>query len=110
MTLLLQLLAGFVVFATFWATIPRFEWWFRVADFPRNQLIFSGLVALIGLLWLGAFDSRWQMGLILLLLIASVYGVALYVFVEETSANGKAKITRLSSEIVGCQCVDDQSK
>ena len=41
---------------------------------------------------------------------ASVYGVALYVFVEETSANGKAKITRLSSEIVGCQCVDDQSK
>ena len=59
MTLLLQLLAGFVVFATFWATIPRFEWWFRVADFPRNQLIFSGLVALIGLLWLGAFDSGW---------------------------------------------------
>ena len=42
MTLLLQLLAGFVVFATFWATIPRFEWWFRVADFPRNQLIFWG--------------------------------------------------------------------
>ena len=70
MTLLLQLLAGFVVFATFWATIPRFEWWFRVADFPRNQLIFLGVVALIGLLWLGAFDSRWQMGLILLLVIA----------------------------------------
>ena len=62
MTLLLQLLAGFVVFATFWATIPRFEWWFRVADFPRNQLILLGVVALIGLLWLGAFDSRWQMG------------------------------------------------
>ena len=48
MTLLLQLLAGFVVFATFWATIPRFEWWFRIADFPRNQLIFLGVVALIG--------------------------------------------------------------
>lgn len=83
MTLLLQLLAGFVVFATFWATIPRFEWWFRVADFPRNQLIFLGVVALIGLLWLGAFDSRWQMGLILLLLIAlamQAYMVLPYTF------------------------------
>ena len=83
MTLLLQLLAGFVVFATFWATIPRFEWWFRVADFPRNQLIFLGVVALIGLLWLGAFDSRWQIGLILLLLIAlamQAYMVLPYTF------------------------------
>ena len=83
MTLLLQLLAGFVVFATFWATIPRFEWWFRVADFPRNQLIFLGLVALIGLLWLGAFDSLWQIGLILLLLIAlamQAYMVLPYTF------------------------------
>ncbi len=83
MTLLLQLLAGFVVFATFWATIPRFEWWFRIADFPRNQLIFFGVVALIGLLWLGAFDSRWQIGLILLLLIAlamQAYMVLPYTF------------------------------
>lgn len=88
MTLLLQLLAWFVVFATFWATIPRFEWWFRVADFPRNQLIFLGVVAFIGLLWLGAFDSRWQIGLIFFAGYctgyASVHGVALYVFVEET--------------------------
>lgn len=83
MTLLLQLLAGFVVFATFWATIPMFEWWFRVADFPRNQLIFLGVVALIGLLWLGAFDSHWQIGLIFLLVIAlamQAYMVLPYTF------------------------------
>ena len=70
------------------------------------------MVALIGLLWLGAFDSRWQMVDFTVAYCAgyaNVHGVALYVFVEETSASGTAKITRLSSEIVGCQCVDDQS-
>ena len=44
---LFELLAGLVIFATFWSMIPRYEWWFRVADFPRNQLIVLGFVVLI---------------------------------------------------------------
>ena len=43
---LFELLAGLVLFATFWSMIPRYEWWFRVADFPRNQLIVLGFVVL----------------------------------------------------------------
>lgn len=44
---LFELLAGLVIFVTFWSMIPRYEWWFRVADFPRNQLIVLGFVVLI---------------------------------------------------------------
>lgn len=70
MTLLLQLLAGLVIFATFWALIPRFEWWFRVADFPRNQLIFLGVLALIGLVVYQRYDTMLDISLLALLVIA----------------------------------------
>ena len=60
----------FCGFATFGQPSLGLKWWFRVADFPRNQLIFSGWWRSLAYFWLGAFDSRWQMGLILLLLIA----------------------------------------
>ena len=58
---LFELLAGLVIFATFWSMIPRYEWWFRVADFPRNQLIVLGFVVLIA--WIGWYQpissSEW---------------------------------------------------
>lgn len=70
MAMVCQILAGLVIFATFWAMIPRFEWWFRVADFPRNQLIFIGILALIGLFWRNVYDSLFDKSLIILLIIA----------------------------------------
>ena len=37
-----------------WSLIRRDEWWFRGADFPRLQILFVGLVALAGLLFINA--------------------------------------------------------
>lgn len=67
MILLAKIVAGLVIFATFWAMIPRFEWWFRVADFPRIQLIFLGLLSGLGLWWLTPVmttgDTLWLIAL-----------------------------------------------
>lgn len=74
MEIALQILAGLVIFVTFWAMIPWFEWWFRVADFPRVQIIFVGLFALIGLIIWGesevGLNQTWDSVLMVLLLIA----------------------------------------
>lgn len=83
MEIILQVLAGFVIFATFWAMIPRFEWWIRVADFPRNQFIFLGFVSLIGLTWIGnyhSFGQRFLLGMLVVALIFQLKMVLPYTF------------------------------
>lgn len=46
MNILFACLAVLVIFATLAALVPRTEWWFRGFDFPRNQIIVLGLIAL----------------------------------------------------------------
>ena len=50
----IQICAVLVIWLSFWSLIPRDEWWFRGADFPRLQILFVGLVALAGLLFINA--------------------------------------------------------
>ena len=54
----IEVLAGLVIWLSFWSLIPRDEWWFRGADFPRLQILFLGAVALLFLLfWSGQWDG-----------------------------------------------------
>lgn len=46
----LQLLSILVIWLTFWSLIPRDEWWFRGADFPRLQILALGLVSWLGII------------------------------------------------------------
>ena len=36
-----------VIWLSFWSLIPRDEWWFRGADFPRLQILALGFIALV---------------------------------------------------------------
>lgn len=55
MLLAMQILAGLVIFATFWALLPRDEWWVRGFDFPRIQFI---VIAVVVLALLVIFDDE----------------------------------------------------
>ncbi len=53
-----EMLAIFVIWISFWSLIPRDEWWFRGADFPRLQVLVLGIVAFVlMLLWDAAWDT-----------------------------------------------------
>ncbi|AYA69885.1 endonuclease [Acinetobacter sp. WCHA55] len=66
-----ELLACIVIWLSFWSLIPRDEWWFRGADFPRLQILALGLIAFILMLfWDAPWD--WVREVILLGLIAAV--------------------------------------
>ncbi|WP_436905476.1 endonuclease/exonuclease/phosphatase family protein [Acinetobacter johnsonii] len=66
-----ELLACVVIWSSFWSLIPRDEWWFRGADFPRLQILALGLIAFILMLvWDAPWD--WVREVILLGLIVAV--------------------------------------
>ena len=52
-----ELLACVVIWLSFWSLIPRDEWWFRGADFPRLQILALGLIAFILML---VWDAPWN--------------------------------------------------
>ncbi len=66
-----EILAGVVIWLTFWSLIPRDEWWFRGADFPRLQILVLGLIA-FGLLLF--WDQPWDIAreIICIALIAAL--------------------------------------
>lgn len=67
----IEILAGVVIWLSFWSLIPRDEWWFRGADFPRLQILAAGVVAFILLLfWHEPWDMQREV--ILVLLIAAL--------------------------------------
>ena len=67
----IEVLAGIVIWLSFWSLIPRDEWWFRGADFSRLQILALGIVALSFLLfWKAPWDLTRE--IILLLLIAAL--------------------------------------
>lgn len=63
-----EILAGLVIWLSFWSLIPRDEWWFRGADFPRLQILALGIVAFVFMMLLDApWDLRRQIVLIALI-------------------------------------------
>lgn len=67
----IELLAGLVIWLSFWSLIPRDEWWFRGADFPRLQILALGTIAFLFLLF---WNTPWDMTrqVIFALLIAAM--------------------------------------
>lgn len=67
----IEILAGVVIWLSFWSLIPRDEWWFRGADFPRLQILILGVVAFVLLL---IWDAPWDLWreIILIGLIAAL--------------------------------------
>ncbi len=67
----IEICAVVVIWLSLWSLIPRDEWWFRGADFPRLQILAVGLVTLLGLLLI---KSEWTLfrELLLVGLIAAV--------------------------------------
>ena len=57
MIFVIQTIAILVIWLSFWSLIPRDEWWFRGADFPRLQLLALGFIALI---LFGVWDHEWS--------------------------------------------------
>ena len=102
-----EILAGVVIWLTFGSLIPRVEWWFRGADFPRLQILVLGLIA-FGLLLF--WDQPWDIAreIICIALIAALaYQLKMvlpYTFIWKKqvkqvilSRNAKAHIRRLNS-------------
>lgn len=52
----LSIFSFLIILLTFWSLIPRNEWWFRGADFPRLQLLTLGIVCLLCIL---CFTPTW---------------------------------------------------
>ncbi len=67
----IEICAVVVIWLSLWSLIPRDEWWFRGADFPRLQILAVGLLTLLGLLLI---KSEWTLfrELLLVGLIAAV--------------------------------------
>ncbi|MFW2163011.1 endonuclease/exonuclease/phosphatase family protein [Acinetobacter beijerinckii] len=54
----IEICAVLVIWLSVWSLIPRDEWWFRGADFPRLQILAIGIFALLGLLFI---DAEWSL-------------------------------------------------
>lgn len=67
----IEFCAVLVIWLSLWSLIPRDEWWFRGADFPRLQILAIGIIALLGLLFM---RTEWTLTreVLLLGLIAAV--------------------------------------
>lgn len=106
-----EILAIVVIWLSFWSLIPRDEWWFRAADFPRLQLLGLGGCALLGLVY---FRYQWtalQIILLFLLVIALSYQLRMvlpYTFiwskqvkqVAEDALNPEQQIALLVSNVL----------
>ena len=64
----IEALSLIVIWLSFWSLIPRDQWWFRGADFPRLQILAVGLIALAAMIfWRAPWDLARQLILIALI-------------------------------------------
>ncbi len=56
------------------ATILKFDqWWIRVFDFPRIQIVVLNLIALIGIAITISFEANWEYALLIILSLCLLY-------------------------------------
>lgn len=68
MMIWIEIVAGLVIWLSFWSLIPRDEWWFRGADFPRLQILVLGIIAFFLLIfWQGEWDLKREVVLVVLI-------------------------------------------
>lgn len=67
----IEICAVLVIWLSVWSLIPRDEWWFRGADFPRLQILAFGIATLVALLFIPA-EWTLQREILLLGVIAAV--------------------------------------
>lgn len=73
MIVFIQILAVLVIWLSFWSLIPRDEWWFRGADFPRLQILILGFIALLLYIFWEHSWTRWDQVIFLGLVAALAY-------------------------------------
>ncbi len=107
----IETLAIIVIWLSFWSLIPRDEWWFRGADFPRLQILAVGLIALILLMfWQQSWDL-WRQIIFIALLAALAYQLKMvlpYTFiwkkqvkqVRQNQLNPKQQISLIVSNVL----------
>jgi endonuclease/exonuclease/phosphatase (EEP) superfamily protein YafD len=66
--ILVECVAGLMIFATLWALVARNEWWVRCFDFPRLQFLGVGTLAWLSLLAISLRDHQLYDPLLMLLL------------------------------------------
>ncbi|WP_162056366.1 endonuclease/exonuclease/phosphatase family protein [Pontibacter pamirensis] len=71
--IIVQALGTFSIIATALPLLPMEEWYVRVFDFPRMQILFLALFSLILYLWLGSKDRKRDKFLLTGLSIAIIY-------------------------------------
>jgi endonuclease/exonuclease/phosphatase (EEP) superfamily protein YafD len=77
--IILQSLGTFSILATALPLLPLEEWYVRVFDFPRMQLLFMALLSLLLYLWLGSKRRKRDKALLAGLGIAILYqGINIY--------------------------------
>lgn len=106
-----ETLAIIVIWLSFWSLIPRDEWWFRGADFPRLQILAVGVIALILLIfWQQPWDL-WREIIFIALLAALAYQLKMvlpYTFiwkkqvqqVRQDQLNPKQQISLIVSNVL----------
>ncbi|WP_445403938.1 endonuclease/exonuclease/phosphatase family protein [Acinetobacter vivianii] len=67
----IQICAVVVIWLSFWSLIPRDEWWFRGADFPRLQILALGILTACAMLF-GVSDWTLSTELFFLGLMAAI--------------------------------------
>ena len=56
--IVIEIVAVIVIWLSFWSLIPRDEWWFRGADFPRLQILALGGIAFVFFI---VSNSEWSL-------------------------------------------------
>ena len=106
-----ETLAIIVIWLSFWSLIPRDEWWFRGADFPRLQILAVGLIALILLMFWPQSWDLWRQIIFIALLAALAYQLKMvlpYTFiwkkqvkqVRQNQLNPKQQISLIVSNVL----------
>ena len=107
----IEILAIIVIWLSFWSLIPRDEWWFRGADFPRLQILAVGMIALVLLIFWQQPWGLWREIIFIALLAALAYQLKMvlpYTFiwkkqvqqVRQDQLNPKQQISLIVSNVL----------
>lgn len=69
----IEIVACLVIWLSFWSLIPRDEWWFRGADFPRLQILALGFISLAFLMFWHEPWTLYRQVIFVLLIAALAY-------------------------------------